>query len=131
VIDMGREYMGEYTQKKNRQSYPKFTKYVRIMQEKHGSKFSMADLDMRFVPFFENEYVRIKVDIYGNVLTGMVSITADLKPKFLLVRRSNSLSSSDLLTKETKLLATKWPCDYGYVPVYGSGKAVVKKSWFK
>lgn len=55
---------------KTRRNYPRFSQYVLKKLREHGNKFSMADLDMRFVPYFESES-RIKVKPkYGDEITG-------------------------------------------------------------
>lgn len=90
-----------------RRTYPKFSQYVLKKLREHGDKFSMADLDMRFVPYFESgERIKVKPK-YGDVITGTVGVTAGWKPVFLLIRRSNSFGSSDTLGPDDEIIGVQ------------------------
>lgn len=72
----------------------------------HGSKWDPSDLSMKFVKAF-NTGERIRVKMYGEVMTGTVGVTTGWKPVFLLMRRSNAIGSSYLLTHEVSFTDEK------------------------
>jgi hypothetical protein len=87
-------------------------------RSRHGAQFSEADLDTRFVPFFESG-ARIKIlDLGSEEVTGTVGVTTGWKPAFLLMRRANSMGSEILLGPKTKILAVQR--NGRYVPYPGS-----------
>ncbi len=48
---------------------------------------------------------RIKVEFsHGEILTGTVGMTTGWKPVFLLIARSNSIGSSDILSDDDKII---------------------------
>ncbi len=97
---------------KTRRNYPRFSQYVLKKLREHGNKFSMADLDMRFVPYFESEY-RIKVKPkYGDEITGTVGVTGGWRPSFLLLRRSNAIGSSNLLGSGDEIIGEQYGRKY-------------------
>jgi len=97
---------------KTRRNYPRFSQYVLKGMRKHGDKFSMADLDMRFVPYYESEE-RIKVKPkYGDEITGTVGVTGGWRPSFLLLRRSNAVGSSDLLGSGDEIIGVQYGRKY-------------------
>lgn len=68
--------------------------------------FNDADLDRRFVPFYESG-ARIKVVVFGQTLTGTVGVTTGWRPVFLLMRSHRSIGSSVLLTKDVSIVAVQ------------------------
>jgi hypothetical protein len=99
-----------------------YTESVQRGRREHGDKWNPADLDAaaQFVPYFGTRQ-RIKVSRgYGDgephVRTGHVSRTTGWRPSFLLMHRSNSIGSSDLLCPEDQIIAVQ--NKHGrYVPV--------------
>lgn len=97
---------------KTRRNYPRFSQYVLKKLREHGNKFSMADLDMRFVPYYESgERIKVKPK-YGDEITGTVGVTTGWKPVFLLIRRSNSLGSSDTLGPDDEIIGEQYGRKY-------------------
>lgn len=113
---------------KTRRTYPKFSQYVLKMLREHGDKFSMADLDMRFVPYYESgKRIKVKSE-YGDVITGTVGVSTGWRPVFLLIRRRNSLGSSDTLGPYDEIIGVQVGRQY-YPPI--SRMPIPKKSDFK
>lgn len=79
-----------------------------------GDRLDLSEIPDHFLPFFQTD-ARVKVELYGEEVTGRVSITTGWRPALLLIRRSSSLGSSDLLRADTRLIAVQ----HGrtYVPV--------------
>lgn len=72
-----------------------------------GDRFDPSELTDKFVPYFDTGD-RIKVHTsYGEDITGTVSTTTGWRPAFLLVRRSNAMGSSDLLSDRDTVVAVK------------------------
>lgn len=113
-----------------RRTYPKFSQYVLKKLREHGDKFSMADLDMRFVPYYESgERIKVKSK-YGDVITGTVGVTTGWRPVFLLIRRRNSFGSSDTLGPYDEIIGVQVGRRY-YPPHEISRMPIPKKSDFK
>ena len=75
-------------------------------QREYGERFSEADLDKRFISFFESGE-RIRVFDLDQEITGTVDVTTGWKPAFLLMRRSSDMGSGILLGPKTKILAVQ------------------------
>ena len=83
--------------------------YYELLSRKrfqYGERFSEADLNKRFVPFFESGE-RIRIDDFGTEITGTVGVTTGWKPAFLLIRRRNDAGSEIVLGPKTKILAVQ------------------------
>lgn len=95
--------------------YPKFINALRRRARNHGDKVSMANLDMRFVQFYESgDRIKVKSPIFGEQ-TGTVGMTTGWKPAFLLMKRSDSVSSPILLGPGDKIIAVKYKGTRTYV----------------
>ena len=66
----------------------------------------MADLDMKFVPYYGSDE-RIKVKYGDEVITGTVGVTTGWKPVFLLMLRSDSVGSIYTLGKKDKIIGVR------------------------
>jgi hypothetical protein len=88
--------------------------YCGRQRAKFGKRFEETGLAKKFVRYF-NSRERIKVDYYGEVMTGTVAATTGWIPCFLLMRTSRAIGSGVTLNAETKILAVKR--GRAYVPV--------------
>jgi len=84
----------------------RYEDYIRHKQVEYGSKFDSSELAPKFIRYF-NSGERIKVGIYGDVLTGTVGVTTGWKPVFLLMRTSRSLGSGDMLREDNQIIAVQ------------------------
>jgi hypothetical protein len=84
-----------------------YSDYLARKQREHGAKFDSSDLAAQFVPYYESG-ARIKVRThYGEEITGTVGVTTGWRPCFLLMRRSNSFGSSDLMRADDRVIAVQ------------------------
>ena len=83
-----------------------YATYLIRKRIEHGEKFNPQDLDPRFVPFFNNGR-RVKIEMYGEVITGTIGVTTGWKPCFLLMRTRRSRGSSWTLGPSAKILGFK------------------------
>lgn len=97
-----------------RESYQQFLDRKR---RQYGDKFDASDLAPEFVAYFESGH-RIKVDsvgldanhndVYGHTfISGTVSVTTGYKPVFLLITRSNAISSPWTLSSRDHIIAVQ------------------------
>jgi len=82
----------------------KYDDLIARKKNEYGKKFSTADLDKRFIKYF-NSGERIKVNDYGRVIYGNVGVTTGFKPVFLMIRHSRQIGSSDVISKKTRIIA--------------------------
>jgi hypothetical protein len=81
-----------------------FNDYLIGKKAEYGKKFNSKDLAKKFVPYFESgQRIEIKTE-YGEIKRGYVGVTTGWRPAFLLISRSNSLGSSELLSNKTEIL---------------------------
>jgi hypothetical protein len=85
---------------------------LRRGQIEHGSKWNPASLDAakQFARYYHGPRIKVQRD-YGDgetwTRTGTVSSTTGWMPSFMLMYRSNSMGSSDLLGPEDKIIAVQ------------------------
>ena len=83
----------------------KYADYCKIKKLEFGDKFNTANLNRNFVYWFDNQ-TRVKVlTSYGEVITGRIGVTTGCKPSFMVMSKSNSIDSSDLITLDDKVIA--------------------------
>lgn len=85
------------------------TRYEQFIARKvreYGDKFDTSDLAPQFVRYF-NSGERVRVDFGYAQLTGTIGVTTGWRPAFLLMRTSRSHGSSDLLSKDDRIIAVK------------------------
>ncbi len=81
----------------------------------YGIEFDDSNLASKFVPYF-NSGKRIKVlTSDGRTLYGTVGVTTGWKPVFLLMRNSNRVGSSDLLSDSDRIVAVQGTYTKKYV----------------
>jgi hypothetical protein len=83
-----------------------YSEFVWRKKREYGDRFSAADLDQRFVPFFESG-ARIRIAEGSEEVTGTIGATTGPKPAFLLMRRSSDMDSEIVLGPRTKILAVQ------------------------
>ena len=83
-----------------------YSDFLMRKQNQFGAQFDPADLDARFIPYFENG-ARIKVEVFGRTITGTVGVTSGRKPAFLLMRTVRSMGSCEVLGPDYKLVAVR------------------------
>lgn len=84
-----------------------YDNYLTLLRQRHGDKFSDVSLARKFIPYFGTG-TRIKVRMRtGEVITGTVSGSTGWQPVFLLMRRSTSIGSSDVLNERDEIIAVK------------------------
>lgn len=85
----------------------RYEQYFAGQLQRWGDKFTGGSLSAKFARYF-NSGERIKVRLkHGEEFTGTVGATTGWSPQFLLLRRSNALGSSILLSDEDTVLAVK------------------------
>jgi hypothetical protein len=100
-----------------------YTKSVRRGQREHGSKWDSSALDAaaQFVPWFgTGQRIRVTRNYSGGepeTRTGRVSRTTGWRPSFLLMHRSNTIGSSDVLGPEDRIIAVQ-DAHGRYIPVH-------------
>lgn len=86
-----------------------FNKYVEFktkQMESKGMKFDTSGLAPKFIPYFESGQ-RIIVRTHFNwVVRGYVGVTTGWKPSFILLSKSNSISSPVLLDNRYEIIGT-------------------------
>lgn len=84
--------------------------YIHSKKIQFGDKFDASGLHEHFHKYF-NSGERVKVRFkYGETfeeVTGTIGVTTGWKPAFLLMRRSNSMGSSDLLGANDRVIAVR------------------------
>lgn len=76
-------------------------------QARHGDKWTDADLAEKFWPYYASG-ARIKVTSPGGFTrTGTVGVTTGWRPAFLLMHRSDAMSSWDVLSASDEVVAVK------------------------
>jgi hypothetical protein len=92
----------------------RFESYVTRAKQQHGDRLDLSEIPAKFIPYFQTGQ-RIRVRMYGEEMTGTVSVTTGWRPALLLIRRANATGSSDLLRDDTEIVAEQ----HGrtYVPV--------------
>lgn len=89
--------------------------YVERARARYGDKLDLGAIDRRFLPYFQTGQ-RIKVRRHDEEITGTVSASLGWQPVLLLIRRSNSMGSSDVLDRHCELVAVQIGRK-NYVPV--------------
>lgn len=89
-----------------------FEFFVNEAKRKHGDRFSDASLWPQFRQYLEIKSIRLTVErTYQNGevyrRTGWVGVSTGWAPAFLLMRRSNSVGSSDVLGADDRIVAVK------------------------
>jgi len=90
-----------------------FNKYLENKRSEYGIEFDSSGLARQFVPYFESGQ-RIEVEaVYGKTADrrrGYVGVTTGWRPTFILLSRSNSISSGDTLNHNDKIMRSlpKW-----------------------
>lgn len=85
---------------------PHFIAYLARKHQEYGDKFDTSELDTRFIEYFHKD-IRIKIDNYGTIEHGTVSVTTGWKPIFLLIHRKSDYGSSTTLSRNQKILGYK------------------------
>lgn len=83
----------------------KYQDYIQHKRNQYGDKFNDGNLSQQFVPYFETGK-RIIVKTKWEILRGYVGVTTGWKPSFILLLRSNSISSSILLSDDDTIIGT-------------------------
>lgn len=95
-----------------RTSTAKYDLHMSTRGTYQGHATDTADLDAasQFKPYYHGERIRVTRD-YGDgethTRTGTVGMTTGWRPAFLLMARSNSMGSSDVLGPEDKIVAVR------------------------
>lgn len=89
-----------------------FDQYLAQKRDEYGDAFDASDLAPAFRAYFGTR-IRVKVlTSYGEEITGTVSATTGHRPAFLLMRRRNSVGSSDLLSVRDRVIAVQYGHKY-------------------
>lgn len=83
-----------------------FNEFVNSKKNQYGQKFDQSDLSSKFITYYENG-MRIKVNSYGEIITGTVGVTTGWKPVFLLMRTSRSIGSAYTLKDSDQIISEK------------------------
>jgi hypothetical protein len=81
-----------------------YTDYVARLQNRHGDKFSDADLSPEFAKFY-GQRIEVRFSC-GTVKRGFVSGTTGWRPSLMLMLRRNSSGSSWLLSDRDTVVRT-------------------------
>lgn len=85
----------------------KFEEYLQKKKREYGEKFDPSSLAPQFIPYFNNER-RIIVQIkHGEEISGKVGVSTGWRPVFLLLKKSTSTGSSDILGQEDLIVAVQ------------------------
>lgn len=80
---------------------------LRLLREIHGSRFSEGNLASQFRAYYNGPRIEVKTtysDGTTHIRRGRVGITTGPAPLFVLLPRSDSRSSSDLLHADDEIL---------------------------
>lgn len=91
--------------------------YVATLRQRHGERFSAAGLDNQFAPYFGERGIRLKVEVWGSVVTGTVAASCGWQPVFLLMRTSRSVGSMWQLGADARIVGIKRRGERNYTPV--------------
>ena len=84
-----------------------YLQLVQRGQERHGDKFSEADLVEKFRHYFvTGERIKVR-DSSGWERTGTVGVTTGWRPAFLLMHRSNAIGPWDVLSASDEVIAVQ------------------------
>lgn len=83
-----------------------YTDYLQWKEQEYPGIFDASFLDIRFIPYYENQQ-RIRIVDCGDTRTGRVSVTTGWRPSFLLVHRSSDRGSAILLSPNTTISAVQ------------------------
>jgi len=75
-------------------------------RSQYGQQFSAESLAPQFVRFYETGQRIIVETKYGETLRGYVGVTTGWKPCFLLMHNTRSISSSNTLSADDKIIGT-------------------------
>lgn len=80
--------------------------YLKNAIEKHGEQFDSSKLSKKFIKYFENEQrIEVKRPYKDESnLRGYVGITTGWRPSFILLLKSNSTGSSELLDERYEIV---------------------------
>ena len=83
-----------------------FKDYLIGKDAEYGEKFDQSDLTKKFIPYFETGQ-RIEVRTpYGETKRGYVGVTTGWKPVFILLAKSNSHGSGEILDSKYEIINT-------------------------
>lgn len=71
-----------------------------------GHELDESDLAPQFEPYYRSGQRIIVRTSYGEVLRGYVGKTTGWRPCYLLLAKRNSISSSELLSKQDTIIGT-------------------------
>lgn len=80
---------------------------LRLLREIHGDKFTEAGLASTFRPYYNGPRIEVKTtysDGTTHIRRGRVGMTTGYAPVFLLLPRSDSRSSSDILHADDEIV---------------------------
>lgn len=109
-----------------------FQDFLRRKEVEYGSRFDDSALSVKFIPYYESQE-RIKVNDYGDIISGTVGVTTGWRPSFILIRTVRSMGSSILLSDKTKILEVQDDGKYRKVysnPTYRKKKHSLHVDWF-
>lgn len=86
-----------------------FRDYCARKRDEHGDKFDTSKLAPAFIPHFEaGKGRRVKVRFPGgDEIWGHIGVTTGWQPVFLLMRRRNQIGSSQTISAECTIVATR------------------------
>jgi len=88
-----------------------FNDYVNRKKTEYGDKFSLVNINQNFIKYYENrKRILVKFTYWNNVCeykTGIIGVTTGWSPIFLLMSKSNSMSSGDTIGSNASIEAVK------------------------
>lgn len=80
-----------------------------------GDKLDLSDINQDFTPWYHRDDIRLEVVTpWGETLHGWVGCTTGWRPSLLLMRRVDSIGSSDVIGQGWEVKRWKWRGDRHY-----------------